>query len=92
MADSHVKKTGTPWIAALLAFASTGSLLAHHSLANYDTTKAVRVKGTIVEVHLINPHSFIFLDEKAQTGSRAAGPSKVPRFFSSVENGLRRTL
>jgi len=51
-------------LALLAALVSAGSLLAHHSLGNFDTTKAVRVKGTIVQFNLINPHSFLFLEEK----------------------------
>jgi hypothetical protein len=44
------------------------SSLAHHSLANFDTTTPVRVKGTIVQIHYINPHSFIYLEEKTADG------------------------
>ena len=56
------------WLAILVAFVSTGSVRAHHSLANYDTMQAVRVKGTIVEFHRINPHSFIFLEQNSTDG------------------------
>jgi hypothetical protein len=62
----------------VLALLSTGSLLAHHSLANYNTTQAVRVKGTIVEVHRINPHSIIYLEDTSDGQTRrwaAEGPS-----------------
>jgi hypothetical protein len=58
----------TGWLAVLLALLSAGSLFAHHSLANFDTSKAVRVKGTIVQFHQINPHSFIYLEEKTAEG------------------------
>ena len=44
-------------LAVLVALVSAGSVLAHHSLANFDTTKAIRVKGTVVRFHKINPHS-----------------------------------
>jgi hypothetical protein len=47
-----------------VALVSAGSLLSHHALTNFDTTKPVRVKGTVFQFHLINPHSFIFIDEK----------------------------
>ena len=52
----------------LVALVTAGSLLAHHSLANYDTTKAVRVKGTVVSFHEVNPHSFIFLNQTDTDG------------------------
>jgi len=38
---------------------------AHHSFAAaYDTTKALTIQGTIVQVRLTNPHSWFFLDVK----------------------------
>ena len=52
----------------VLAVASTGSLTAHHSLANHDTTTPVRVKGTVVQINRINPHSFIFLEQTDADG------------------------
>ena len=57
------------WLAILVALVSTASVRAHHSLATYDTTQAVRVKGTIVEFHRINPHSFIYVEQKTTDGS-----------------------
>lgn len=50
-------------LAVLVVLASPGSAPAHHSLGNFDTTKAVRVTGTVFRFHPINPHSFIYLDE-----------------------------
>jgi len=45
-----MKNTRTACLALFLSATSSGTLLAHHSLANFDTTTAVRVKGAIVEV------------------------------------------
>lgn len=68
-------------LAILVAFISTASVQAHHSLARFDTTKAVRVKGTILAFHRINPHSFIILEEKNPDGTTrrwaAEGPSNL---------------
>ena len=68
-------------ISVIVAFVSTESVRAHHSLANYDTTQAVRVKGRIVEVHLINPHSIIFLEQTNTDGPTrrwaVEGPSNI---------------
>ena len=67
--------------AVLAALAAAAPALAHHSLANYDTDKAVRVKGTILRVHELNPHSIIYLEERQPDGSvrrwAAEGPSVV---------------
>jgi hypothetical protein len=48
---------------AVFLLASAGALEAHHSLAQFDTTTAVRVRGTIVLLQVVNPHSIIFLDQ-----------------------------
>lgn len=69
-----MRKMMTGWLAISVALVSAGSLVAHHSLANYDTTKAVRVKGTIVEFHQINPHSIIFLDQQGAGTNGQIGP------------------
>jgi hypothetical protein len=59
-----MKRVMIGWLGILVALVFTGSLLAHHSLGNFDTTKAVRVKGTIIQFNMINPHTFLFLEEK----------------------------
>ena len=72
----------------VLAVASTGSLTAHHSLANHDTATPVRVKGTVVQFERINPHSFIFLEETDASGTRrrwaVEGPSALQLARRSV--------
>ena len=76
-----MNKTNAIKLAILTTLTSAGSLLAHHSLANYDTAKAVRVKGIIAGFHAINPHSFIYLDEKGSDGQNhrwaIEGPSAI---------------
>ena len=76
-----MKRMVTGWLAVLALLVSGGPLLAHHSLGNFDTTKAVRVKGTIVQFHPINPHSFIYLEEKDADGQirrwAVEGPSNI---------------
>src|SRR5438477_5689493 len=62
------KRIAEGWIAAVVVLASAGSLVAHHSLSQFDTTTAVWVKGAIVRVELVNPHSILFVDQKAKDG------------------------
>src|SRR4030095_6172828 len=77
-----MKKLTTGWLAVLVMIVSASSVLAPHSLGNFDTTKAVRVKGTIVQINQINPHSFIYLEERQSDGQTrrwaVEGPSIVP--------------
>ena len=63
-----MKKMKATWTAAIAVLASAGSLAAHHSLARFDTTTAVHVKGTVVSFLRVNPHSIIFLDQTREDG------------------------
>jgi hypothetical protein len=72
-------KTLAGGTAVVLMVAAAESLLAHHSLARFDTTTAVRVKGVIADVAWVNPHSIIYVDEKRPGGTiqrwAAEGPA-----------------
>ena len=76
------------WLATLLAFVSTGSVWAHHSLANYDTSQAVRVKGTIVEFHRMNPHSIVFLEQQSPDGTKRRWAVEGPSGFQLNRKGF----
>jgi hypothetical protein len=44
-------------------------LLAHHSVAaEYDTNKVMTFKGVVESVDWINPHAYIFVDVKNESG------------------------
>jgi hypothetical protein len=87
-----MKMMTTGWLAVLGALVSAGSLLAHHSLANYDTTKAVRVKGTIFQFQQINPHSFIFLDEKGADGQTHRWAVEGPAVLQLKRSGFAKDV
>jgi hypothetical protein len=72
----------------VLAIVSVPSVTAHHSLANHDTTIAVRVKGTVITFHPINPHSFIVLEEKDAEGERRRGALEGPAGFQLTRRGV----
>lgn len=44
-------------------------LLAHHGNASYDTEKTVTVKGTVTEYIWANPHVFVKVDAKDDSGN-----------------------
>jgi hypothetical protein len=45
-------------------------------------------EGHIVQVNLINPHSFIYLEEKTTRDRSVGGPSKARQRFNSNEWAL----
>jgi hypothetical protein len=57
-----------------LGFAAFGLLLAvplaaHHSFAaEFDGSKAIRLKGTLTKIEWTNPHSYFYLDVKDENG------------------------
>lgn len=63
-----------------------GPTLAHHGVANYDSTKVVSVKGAVTEFHFINPHVLISLDVKNEKGEtenwsgEAQSPAMLVRY------------
>jgi len=43
---------------------------AHHSFsAAFDETKPINIVGTVTKVELVNPHSWVWMDVKAEDGS-----------------------
>jgi hypothetical protein len=44
------------------------SVMAHHGLAQFDTTHVVSMQGTVTDFQLINPHAVIHADLKDEHG------------------------
>src|SRR5262245_44337897 len=45
-----------------------GSVWAHHSVAGYETTKELTLRGTVVEYSWKNPHVFVVWNVKDENG------------------------
>jgi DNA/RNA endonuclease YhcR with UshA esterase domain len=76
------------WIALTAVLVSGSSLVAHHSLAQYETSKAVRVKGEVVLVQRMNPHSVIVLDKKTNDGTVQRWAVEGPALPALARRGL----
>ena len=48
-------------LATLCGFGAVGVAIAHHSHGNYTDT-FIDLQGTVKEVHLLNPHSWVYMD------------------------------
>jgi hypothetical protein len=69
---------------AALLVATAAPVIAHHSFAaEFDANKAVKIKGTVVKLEWINPHTWIHIDVPGPDG-------KVERWV--VEGGAPNAL
>jgi hypothetical protein len=58
------------WIlSVLVALSAAAPLGAHHAFAaEFDVSKPVKVKGTITKIEWVNPHAWLYVDVKDETG------------------------
>ena len=58
-------------VVIVMGFVSAPRVHAHHSsAAAYDSSKTVEAQGTVTQVLLKNPHTFIFLESTDETGQK----------------------
>ncbi len=72
----------------------SGTLLAHHGEANYDTSKVVSVKGTVTEFRFINPHVEISMDVKNDNGEieKWVGEARSPAMLGRIGGWDKNTI
>ena len=70
-------------VAAFAVFAAV-SLSAHHSHGNYEETFH-DIEGVVTELHLLVPHSWIYLEVKS-----ASGPPQVWALEATSRQGLEK--
>jgi hypothetical protein len=82
---TSMRRRGLGSITLACALAFTVSVRAHHSHGNYVDT-FTDIEGVVKEVHLMNPHSWIYLEVNGPNGQPQNGHSK--RRVSSSWNAL----
>jgi hypothetical protein len=75
---------------ALIIATISAPALAHHSAANYDLSKEVVVKGTVVEWIWQNPHCVLRLDAKDNSGTVRTWAAEVQNPTSMTTRGWSR--
>jgi hypothetical protein len=77
---------------ALLSIAGSTSLSAHHGSASFETTKDVTLKGTVTEWLWANPHCFLKVDVKDETGAVKNWNLELGNPTDISSRGYRRNL
>jgi Family of unknown function (DUF6152) len=62
-------------------------LFAHHGGASYDTDKTVTVKGTVTEYIWANPHVYVKVDAKDDSGNTIHWVLEAQNPISQIERG-----
>ena len=90
-------KDGRSLVKFLLALAlAAGALIvsvplfAHHGNASYDSTKTVTVKGTVTDYIWANPHVFLEIDAKDNSGNTVHWAIEAQNPLSQTEVGWSR--
>ena len=56
-------------IAVVLMLMAVKPIVAHHSFdAEYDSKKTTTISGYVTKLDWVNPHAFVFIDTKDETG------------------------
>ena len=79
-------------LAIVLTFAEGVPSLAHHSLANYDQTTLVSIKGTITKIEWINPHVWVTLNVRNADGSSSTSRIEIAAPLALMKKGLTRGM
>jgi hypothetical protein len=66
--------------------------LAHHSLAGYDQTTLVLIKGTITKVEWVNPHVWVTLNVRNADGSSSTSRIEIAAPTALMKTGLTRDM
>lgn len=85
-------KLGTASLLLVGLLAAGFPIFAHHGNAAYDTEKTVTVKGVVTEYIWANPHVFVKVDAKDESGNVAHWVIEAQNLVSQSENGWTNVM
>ena len=77
-------------LAAVCALLLVGPALAHHSHGNYDTTKWTTMEGKVTELHLLVPHSWLYVEVKDAKGEATVWAMEATGYGGLQRVGVKR--
>lgn len=85
-------KLGTTSLLLVAFLSSSLPLFAHHGNASYDTEKTVTVKGVVTEYIWANPHVFVKVDAKDDSGNAVHWVIEAQNLVSQSELGWTNVM
>ena len=77
--------------AVCLALLAVKPMLAHHSFdAEYDSKKTTTISGFVTKLDWVNPHAFVFIDTKDETGVVKNFKVEMGPPYALVRGGWKR--
>jgi hypothetical protein len=77
--------------AVCLALMAVKPMLAHHSFdAEYDSKKTTTIAGFVTKLDWVNPHAFVFIDTKDETGVVKNFKVEMGPPYALVRGGWKR--
>src|ERR1700756_792485 len=77
--------------AVSLMLLSVRPATAHHSFdAEYDSKKTATISGTVTKLDWVNPHAFVFIDSKDESGAVKSFKIEMGPPYALVRGGWKR--
>src|SRR5438105_12783211 len=77
--------------AVSLMLLSVKPVLAHHSFdAEYDSKKTATISGVVTKLDWVNPHAFVFIDTKDESGAVKSFKVEMGPPYALVRGGWKR--
>ena len=83
--------TRTVLLAGAIALGLTSPAWSHHSHAMFDHATRITVTGTVTEFLYRNPHGFLYIDVKQDTGETVNYWVEMSNLTNMVTRGIGRT-
>lgn len=89
MTCRQLKRASRGFLLTAILAAACSIAWAHHSHNAYEVTVWADLEGTVREVHLMNPHSWIYLDVIDAAGETVTWALEAANPRSIFENGVK---
>ena len=84
-------KTIGSLIGLSLALLAVKPVMAHHSFdAEYDSKRTTTIAGTVTKLDWVNPHAFVFIDTKDESGAVKTFKVEMGPPYALVRGGWKR--